>query len=235
MTTFRRRWRLRRRTAPRRTYQVAYHRMVSDSGARPDRIVGWLCAFALVAGIGLEQPVGTPSAVADPCSDIEVVFARGLGDPPGPGPLGAAFADSLRSKVGSRSVGVYGVNYAAGYQLSEGGRRRRRCHQSCAMARLELSRHQGGTWRLFRRRGRGRYSGRGDSAGFERRTCAGCHPVCRRRITPALGSAAPLSADLADRVAAIAVFGNPLVKVSGPLNSQSAVYDPRDHSFVLSR
>ena len=45
--------------------------------------------------------------------DVEVVFARGMGDPVGPGPLGAAFADSLRSKLAGRSVGVYGVNYPA--------------------------------------------------------------------------------------------------------------------------
>ena len=38
---------------------------------------------------------------------------RGMGDPVGPGPLGAAFADSLRSKLAGRSVGVYGVNYPA--------------------------------------------------------------------------------------------------------------------------
>ena len=46
-------------------------------------------------------------------------------------------------------------------------------------------------------------------------------------VMPSLGSAAPLPPDLADRVAAIAVFGNPLDKVSGPLSSQSPVYGPR--------
>ena len=60
----------------------------------------------------LSTPAGIPSAAAE-CPDIEVIFARGMTDPPGPGPLGAAFVDSLRSKVGGRSVSVYGVNYPA--------------------------------------------------------------------------------------------------------------------------
>lgn len=205
---------------------MAYHRLVSDSGARPDRIVGWLCAFALVAGIGLEQPVGTPSAVADPCSDIEVVFARGLGDPPGPGPLGAAFADSLRSKVGSRSVGVYGVNYAADINflrvadgVADATNHVRWLASNCPGTRVVLGGFSEGAAVVDILAG-------ATVPGLNAVPALGAIPYVGD-VLPALGSAAPLSADLADRVAAIAVFGNPLVKVSGPLNSQSAVYGPR--------
>jgi len=42
-----------------------------------------------------------------------VVFARGTGEAPGTGFFGDAFVDSLRSKIGTKSMGVYGVNYPA--------------------------------------------------------------------------------------------------------------------------
>jgi cutinase len=59
----------------------------------------------------LSAPV--PSASAQPCPDIEVVFARGTFEPPGVGVTGQTFVDALRSQVGGRSVGVYAVNYLA--------------------------------------------------------------------------------------------------------------------------
>jgi cutinase len=54
-----------------------------------------------------------PTANAAPCPDVEVVFARGTTEPPGVGGIGQAFVDSLRAKAGSRSVGVYAVDYPA--------------------------------------------------------------------------------------------------------------------------
>jgi len=54
-----------------------------------------------------------PSAVAAPCPDVEIVFARGTTEPPGVGGIGQAFVESLRSRLGERSVGVYAVNYPA--------------------------------------------------------------------------------------------------------------------------
>jgi cutinase len=57
--------------------------------------------------------MGIPSATAEPCPDVEVVFARGTFEPPGVGGTGQAFVDSLRSQVGGKSVGVYAVNYPA--------------------------------------------------------------------------------------------------------------------------
>ncbi|WP_207546673.1 cutinase family protein [Mycobacterium mantenii] len=53
------------------------------------------------------------SASAVPCPDIEVTFARGTAEPPGVGGVGQEFIDSLRSQVGGRSVAVYAVNYPA--------------------------------------------------------------------------------------------------------------------------
>src|SRR5215475_9404464 len=78
------------------------------------------CSFARIAGVLvastwalLSAPLGAPTAAADPCSDVAVVFARGTHQEPGLGNMGQAFVDSLTSQVGGRSVDVYAVNYPA--------------------------------------------------------------------------------------------------------------------------
>jgi cutinase len=65
-----------------------------------------------LAATTLPFTLATPVAAA-PCPDVEVVFARGTTEPPGVGGTGQAFVDSLRSRLGDRSVGVYAVNYPA--------------------------------------------------------------------------------------------------------------------------
>jgi cutinase len=75
------------------------------------RIALVICA-ALATSWGLV--VGpAPAASAQPCPDIEIVFARGTSESPGVGGIGQAFVDSLRSQVGGREVAVYPVNYPA--------------------------------------------------------------------------------------------------------------------------
>ena len=58
-----------------------------------------------------------PPASAQPCPDVEIVFARGTGEPPGVGGVGQSFVDSLRSQLGAESVAVYPVNYDASDDL----------------------------------------------------------------------------------------------------------------------
>lgn len=79
-------------------------------------------AVVTVWGIGSVALPGSavPVASAQPCPDVEVVFARGTGEPPGVGPTGQAFVDSLRSRVGGQSLGVYPVNYPASDQWDTG-------------------------------------------------------------------------------------------------------------------
>ena len=54
-----------------------------------------------------------PSASAQACPDVEVVFARGTTEDPGVGPTGQAFVDALRARVGAKSMAVYPVDYPA--------------------------------------------------------------------------------------------------------------------------
>ena len=72
-----------------------------------------LAAVVATAGALPISLIDLPTAAAQPCPDVEVVFARGTTEPPGVGGVGRAFVDSLRSQLGGRSVGVYAVNYPA--------------------------------------------------------------------------------------------------------------------------
>lgn len=73
---------------------------------------------AVVVGIATASvwaPLGAslPSAGAQPCPDVEVVFARGTTEDPGLGPTGQAFVDAFRARMGAKSIGVYPVDYPA--------------------------------------------------------------------------------------------------------------------------
>ncbi|AQA03263.1 cutinase family protein [Mycobacterium sp. MS1601] len=74
---------------------------------------------ALVAVCAAVTPATNPAANADSCPDVEVVFARGSGEPPGVGGVGRAFVDAVRSQAGRRTVGVYAVDYAASSNFSD--------------------------------------------------------------------------------------------------------------------
>jgi hypothetical protein len=75
-----------------------------------------------VSGVGVSVLASAiPSAAADSCPDVQVVFARGTDDPPGVGPTGQAFIDSLLPRVGAKSLDVYPVNYPASYDWTNSG------------------------------------------------------------------------------------------------------------------
>src|ERR1700741_2751160 len=84
-----------------------------------------IARFRAAAGIAilttsalLSAPV--PAASAQPCPDVDVVFARGTSEPPGVGGIGQAFVDALRSQAGGKSVDVYPVNYPASSDFGSG-------------------------------------------------------------------------------------------------------------------
>ncbi|MGH3958097.1 cutinase family protein, partial [Mycobacterium sp.] len=74
-------------------------------------LVGISAPIVMIWPVVLGAPI--PSAFAQPCPDVEVVFARGTAEPPGVGGIGQDFVNALSSQVGSKSVGVYPVDYAA--------------------------------------------------------------------------------------------------------------------------
>src|SRR5690242_949859 len=83
------------------------------------RIARSLTVAMLTAGAALlSAPV--PAASAQPCPDVEAVFARGSGEPPGVGGVGQSFIDALRAQVGGRSLDVYAVDYPASTDFTAG-------------------------------------------------------------------------------------------------------------------
>lgn len=135
-----------------------------------------------------------------------MVFARGTNEAPGLGRIGGAFVDSLRGKVGGRSVGTYAVNYPASYDFlaAANGANDASAHiqhmvNTCPNTRLVLG---------------------GYSQGAAVIDIIAAVPV------PAIGFNAPLPPNVPEHVAALAVFGNPSAKVGLPL-TVSPVWGPR--------
>jgi len=75
-------------------------------------------AIGVTALIGVFALLFEPAPASAACPDVEVVFARGSGEPPGLGGIGGAFVDNLQSQIGPRSLGVYPVNYQASTDFS---------------------------------------------------------------------------------------------------------------------
>jgi cutinase len=80
------------------------------------RLVTTAAIAAAVAGSVVSS---APTATADPCPDVEVVFARGSGEAPGVGGVGGSFIDALRPQVGAKSLTVYPVNYPASTDFAD--------------------------------------------------------------------------------------------------------------------
>ena len=145
-----------------------------------------------------------PSATADPCPDIEVIFARGTNDAPGLGNPGQAFADALRAQVGGRSLTTYAVNYPASYDFllaadgaADATNRISTMASTCPSTKLVVGGYSQGAAVVD--------------------MLAGIPPLGNK--IGEVGSAPPLPASLVPSVAAVAVFGNPATKFSNPITS----------------
>jgi cutinase len=73
-----------------------------------------LFGSAAIASSALLIPsvIGTAEA-AEQCPDVEVVFARGTFEAPGVGEVGQSFVDAVQRDAVGKSVSVYPVNYPA--------------------------------------------------------------------------------------------------------------------------
>lgn len=162
-------------------------------------MTGVLAAILVAAATLVAAPVQIPAAHAQGCPDIEVVFARGTDEPPGLGRVGAAFVDSLRGRVGGRSVGTYAVNYPASFDFlaAAAGANDASLHIQYMMANCPRTRLVLG----------------GYSQGAAVIDVIAAVPI------PAVGFNAPLPPNTPDFVAAIAVFGNPSTKLGIPITA----------------
>ena len=71
-------------------------------------------AATVISGTAL---LPSAPAQADPCPNIEVIFARGTHDDPGMGRVGSVLVDAIQPLVGNRTVTGYAVEYPASYDF----------------------------------------------------------------------------------------------------------------------
>jgi cutinase len=88
-------------------------KVISAAVPGPIRSWGRYAVGVVVLATVAAATASIPAAQAVGCPDAEVVFARGTTETPGVGPTGQAFIDSLRARLGAKSVGVYAVDYPA--------------------------------------------------------------------------------------------------------------------------
>ncbi|MET0455896.1 MAG: cutinase family protein [Mycobacterium sp.] len=168
------------------------------TSARLAAIASALCCAAATL-------VMAPQASAEPCNDIEVVFARGTSEAPGIGRVGQALVDALIPLVGGRTVGAYGVIYPATYDFltaADGATDATNFISStaaaCPSTRFVLGGYSQGAAVID--------------------LLAGIPPLGNK-----LGGeiAPPLPSSLVPNVAAVVVFGNPSTKFSVPITSST--------------
>jgi cutinase len=156
------------------------------------RIPHFLAAGMVATSMALlSAPISIGPASAAPCPDVEVTFARATTEPPGVGVVGQEFIDSLRSQVGGKSIAVYPVNYPASDDFApsvNAGTSDASAHvqsmiANCPNTKMVLGGYSQGALVI-------------DQITIAQAPVAGFVPET-------------LSADQADHVAALALFGNP--------------------------
>lgn len=167
------------------------------------RLTAKLAAAAIAAAaLSLTAPV-TPKAFAS-CPDVEVVFARGTGEPPGLGRVGNAMVASLRQQTG-RNIGAYAVNYpanrdflAAADGANDASDHVQQMANACPDTKLVLGGYSQG---------------------------AAVIDIVTAAPLPGLGFTQPLPAEAADHVAAVTLFGNPSGRAGGLMTALSPHFE----------
>jgi len=168
---------------------------------RMSRLLSSAVVLMVTAAIALTGgPVVAVASAA--CPDVEVIFARGRLEPPGPGRIGSAFMDALRSKT-NKSVSLYSVVYPADNQIDVGANDMSQRIQdqmaNCPDTRLVLG---------------------GYSLG------AAVTDVVLAVPMPLFGFKKPLPPGADQHIAAIALFGNGIQWVA-PISNFNPVYRER--------
>lgn len=161
---------------------------------------GIVTACVLAAGLAATAP----PAQAGPCPDVQLVFARGTSEAPGVGRVGQALHEELQTQLGGRTVGVYAVNYPATYDFraAADGAIDATNHiatmaATCPSTKIILGGYSQGAAVVDMLMG---------------------IPPLGNKIGD-IGSAPPLPFSLADKVAAVAAFGNPATKFGNPVSA----------------
>ena len=166
------------------------------------RFAAAVLAAAALAIVPAAMPLAISSipTASAACPAVEVVFARGREEPPGPGYIGDAFANALQSKV-QVPVTSYGVNYPADVDPAKGATDMSNHVQSMAKHCPQTREVLGG------------YSLGAISA-----------DLVIAETKPAFGFNNPLPPGADQHVAAVALFGNGTRRVLGPVPDFSPAF-----------
>lgn len=153
-----------------------------------------------------------PAVAAQPCPDVQVVFARGTDDPPGVGPTGQAFVDALRPRLGAQSLDVYPVDYPASYDWTNSGKAGVRDAGAHVIA---MAHNCPNTEMVL-----GGYSAGAAVMGFvtSAEVPAGIDPATVPK---------PMDSDVADHVSSVVLFALPSDKTLSMLGQPPVVIGPR--------
>ncbi|GIF43008.1 cutinase family protein [Actinoplanes xinjiangensis] len=155
---------------------------------------------------------GTGGAAADngSCTDVQLVFARGTGEPQGLGIVGRPLAQALGAELPGRTVSSFAVVYAAASNQRSAGPGATNMSQHIASVAAACPQTQ--------------FVIGGYSQGASVTDIA-----MGIRGAGTAGEAIP--ADLAGRVSAVVVFGNPLGLQRRTIAGSSAVFGPKAKEF----
>jgi cutinase len=164
---------------------------------------------ACLMAVGATVAATAVPAQAAPCPDVELVFARGTSEPAGLGRVGQALSTQLAANLGGRTLGIYPVNYPASYDFlaaadgaADATNRMAAMAKTCPSTRFILGGYSQGAAVVD--------------------MLMGIPPLGTK--VGDVGSAPPLPFSLADRVAAVAVFGNPATKFGNPVSMAVAPF-----------
>jgi cutinase len=161
-----------------------------------------LTATAALVGSSIVPGSNVIPSASAACPQVEVVFARGRLEPAGTGVLGNAFVGALRNRV-NKNIGVYAVNYPADNQIDIGANDMsahiQNMAKNCPDTRLVLG---------------------GYSLG------AAVTDVVLALPFAFFGFDNPLPADMDQKIAAVALFGNGSAW-AGPISNFNPTYSDR--------
>lgn len=164
------------------------------------------CALFGTAAAAASTALSAPHAKsdADQCPDVEVIFARGTGEPAGLGVVGQAFVNAVGERLDGRTVDAYAVNYPASFDFlaadegaTDAAARIVTVASRCQDTKVVLGGYSQGAAVID--------------------MLADVGPLGPR--IGDIGSAPPLAAPFADKVSAVAVFGNPADRFNTPLST----------------
>jgi cutinase len=175
----------------------------------PSRRIAAVTLLTTLTGLGGVLAAATPAGAAG-CSDVQIIFARATGEAPGLGSAGGPFSRSLTSALKGKSVSTQAVDYAAAIDQSSAGPGASdmtdkvvRTAAACPKTRFVLG---------------------GYSQGASVTDIA-------LGIRTTLGRGRSIPTDLAGRVDAVVVFGNPLGISRQTIETSSQLYGKKARSF----